>query len=213
MKVTFERSGSDIAVHVTSSRSLPIHLRALPPCATWVLVALLSSIFIEPVAAMDDEAYALALPSIYEQHSIGHQPFGSRPSGTFFRFCLLIGGIAFTVSSNILGPLMGITSILWLMMRNDSAIDPRVSWMVFGAWSFFASIYIMMQCRRVYNHRLYIFLSIALASACMSAVALIQRASLQSGLVTVIPPCTSFAAYSVAYFFPRRYQEQENLDA
>lgn len=58
----------------------------------------------------------------------------------------------------------------------------------------------------------YVFLSISLAFFCMSFVALVQRASLQSGLVTVIPPCTSFAVYTVAYFFPGGYQGVTILD-
>ena len=32
------------------------------------------------------------------------------------------------VSGTIVGPLMGISSVLWLVMRNDAAIEPRSSW-------------------------------------------------------------------------------------
>lgn len=38
----------------------------------------------------------------------------------------------------------------------------------------------------------------------MCMVALVQQASLQGGLVTAVPPCASFAAYTVAYVFPNR---------
>lgn len=49
--------------------------------------------------------------------------------GFFIQVCILIGGLAFTVSSSLIGPLTGISSMLWLMMRNDSAIDFRLAWM------------------------------------------------------------------------------------
>lgn len=71
---------------------------------------------------MDSDPYALATISVH------HAP-PRTPIGTFFRVCFLIGDVAVTISSNLLGPLMGIASVLWLMMRNDSAIDPRVAWM------------------------------------------------------------------------------------
>jgi hypothetical protein len=51
----------------------------------------------------------------------------------------------------------------------------------------------------------YILLTIAVASLSMGLVASVQKSTLQGGLVTAIPTCTSFAAYSVAYFFPTRY--------
>ncbi|KAF1967355.1 hypothetical protein BU23DRAFT_602915 [Bimuria novae-zelandiae CBS 107.79] len=137
-------------------------------------------------------------------HQSGGQGYARQ--GFFIQHCFLIGGVALTASS-LLGPLMGICSMLWLMMRNDAAVDPRLAWMMFGAWLLFSLTYFMFQCHRVSNHRLYIFLSITLACICICVVALLQRASLQNGLVTVIPPCTSFAAYSVAYFFPDRRQE------
>lgn len=35
---------------------------------------------------------------------------------------------AIVFSGTTVGPLMGITSVLWLVMRNDAAIEPRSSW-------------------------------------------------------------------------------------
>jgi hypothetical protein len=32
-------------------------------------------------------------------------------------------------SGTLIGPCMGISSVLWLVMRNDAAIDPKWSWM------------------------------------------------------------------------------------
>ncbi|KAH7089602.1 hypothetical protein FB567DRAFT_590411 [Paraphoma chrysanthemicola] len=124
--------------------------------------------------------------------------------GWIFALLLLIGGNVVTFSSTLVGPLMGITSLLWLMLRNDPAISPKASWMVFGAWSLLTLAYFMVQCHRVSNHRIYVLLTIAMASVCACLIALVQKSSLQSGSVTIIPPCTSFAAYCVAYFFPKR---------
>ena len=32
-------------------------------------------------------------------------------------------------STTLIGPCMGISSVLWLVMRNDAAIEPKWSWM------------------------------------------------------------------------------------
>jgi hypothetical protein len=93
--------------------------QALPAFVPWLLVALMCCI---PVAAMDDNPYAL---SSYQHQAAHSQP----PIGTLLHLCVFIGGLAVAVSSNIVGPLMGISSVLWLMMRNDPAVDPRISWM------------------------------------------------------------------------------------
>lgn len=68
-----------------------------------------------------------------------------------------------------------------------------------------------MQCMKARYWKLllaksfrYILLTVIVGSACMCIVATIKESSLQGGLVTAIPPCTAFAAYAVAYFFPDR---------
>ncbi|UPX18577.1 uncharacterized protein EKO05_0008871 [Ascochyta rabiei] len=109
-----------------------------------------------------------------------------------------------TMTGSLIGPSMGITSVLWLVMRNDAAVEAKLSWMVFGAWGLLMLLYLVIQRYPLLSHSLYILLTIAMASLCMCMVALVQQSSLQSGLVTAIPPCTSFAAYGVAYFFPEQ---------
>jgi hypothetical protein len=98
------------------------HVR-LPTWWTRVLVCLLCATYTPQAAALDDE-YALGpiRPHLYSNQ-------GQARQGLFIQCCVLIGGVAFTVSSSLLGPLTGISSMLWLMMRNDSAIDPRLAWM------------------------------------------------------------------------------------
>lgn len=41
---------------------------------------------------------------------------------------MFIGQQAIALSGALIGPLMGISSVLWLVMRNDIAIEPRTSW-------------------------------------------------------------------------------------
>ncbi|KAH9874871.1 hypothetical protein J1614_004358, partial [Plenodomus biglobosus] len=87
-------------------------------------------------------------------------------------------------------------------MRNDTAINPKASWMVLGTWFFLALTYFLLECHRVSNHALYILLTVLVASLCMCFVSVVSVSSFESGLVTAIPMCTSFAGYVVAYFFP-----------
>ncbi|KAF2121195.1 hypothetical protein BDV96DRAFT_205793 [Lophiotrema nucula] len=158
-----------------------------------LLTALLFLSFALPVSAVDDDLYALA-----------HAPIRQHRS-TITAFVLLAYAVLLTRKA--LGPSMGISSILWVMMRNDPAISPKLSWMVFGTWSFLMLTYLFVQCHRVFNHQLYMLLTMATASVGLCVIALIQKSSLPGGLVTVIPPCTSFGAYAMAYFFPDRFIE------
>lgn len=115
--------------HVTLPRStwqppsIAKFSQALRAPMPWLLAALLCSTLIAPVDALDDDANALASVSVH------HGGNSRAPIGPFLQLCFLIGGLAVTFTSNMLGPLMGISSVLWLMMRNDPAIDPRLSWM------------------------------------------------------------------------------------
>ncbi|KAH7392947.1 hypothetical protein BKA66DRAFT_316727 [Pyrenochaeta sp. MPI-SDFR-AT-0127] len=166
----------------------------------WVIFAFTLSALAAPALALD-EPYALS------HDQVSHHYRRRVPIGICLTFLVLIGHYAVAFSGTLVGPSMGITSVLWLMMRNDAAITPKASWMVLGAWSFLTLTYFMIQCHRVSNHRLYILLTVAITSFCMCLVAVVQKSSLQGGLVTAIPTCTSFAAYGVAYFFPDRYVE------
>ncbi|OAL55504.1 hypothetical protein IQ07DRAFT_582977 [Pyrenochaeta sp. DS3sAY3a] len=49
--------------------------------------------------------------------------------GLFIPLVILIGQNVVAYFGALVGPFMGITSLLWLMMRNDAAIDPKASWM------------------------------------------------------------------------------------
>jgi hypothetical protein len=105
-----------------------------------------------------------------------HVRQGQAMQNFLVRIWLLFSVTALTASTNLPGPLMGVTSMLWLVMRNDPAINPHLSWMyvpagptsapttphssrsltfprVFGVWLFFGLTYFMLQCHRVSNHR------------------------------------------------------------
>jgi hypothetical protein len=77
---------------------------------------------VTPAAALD-EPFALSSATASQHHN--HR----LPIGLFLTLLILIGQHAVTFSGTLVGPLMGIASVLWLMMRNDAAISPKASWM------------------------------------------------------------------------------------
>ena len=80
-----------------------------------VLMAFLFFSFALPSTALEDDVYAPTQdPSRQRQSQIAS---------------IALCGYVILVTRVTLGPLMGVSSILWLMMRNDSAINPRLSWM------------------------------------------------------------------------------------
>jgi hypothetical protein len=88
----------------------------------WFVFAFIVLALVTPAAAID-EPYALSSASTGQ-----HLP-SRLPVGFFDALLFLVGQYAVAFSGTLVGPLMGITSVLWLMMRNDAAIDPRASWM------------------------------------------------------------------------------------
>lgn len=87
-----------------------------------LLLGLAFYALVVPVAAVD-EPYALSHASA--DHHRSHRI----PIGLPFALIVLIGHYVVAFSGTLVGPLMGITSVLWLMMRNDAAINPKASWM------------------------------------------------------------------------------------
>ncbi|RII24639.1 hypothetical protein CUC08_Gglean011649 [Alternaria sp. MG1] len=89
-----------------------------------VSFAVLFLMLVTPAAAFD-EPHALSPATA----AAGYHHGSRLPIGLFFTLLVLIGQTVASFSSTLVGPMMGITSVLWLMMRNDSAISPKVSWM------------------------------------------------------------------------------------
>jgi hypothetical protein len=79
--VTLPRSSHAVRPTPTRVRQIP-----LPNFLFWLIVVLLCSMLTKAVAAQDDEAYALSLPSLYPQDQpIVRQSAHRFPAGTFFR--------------------------------------------------------------------------------------------------------------------------------
>lgn len=51
--------------------------------------------------------------------------------------------------------------------------------------------------------------SLGFAGTCLCIVALVQKSSIEGGIMTAIPPCMSFGAYAVAFAFPDRPRSTE----
>jgi len=85
-----------------------------------------------PVAAMDNQ---MALAPYPVQNAYGafaanppprfpiRAPLASICTATF-----IAAGYMLAMASQMLGSLMGVTSVLWFIMRNDAAIQPSFSW-------------------------------------------------------------------------------------
>ena len=91
-----------------------------------LLFAVLFSMLVMPVNALDEPQ---ALSPTAAAAAAGYYYHPRYPIGFFISLLLLIGQSFASFSSTLVGPAMGITSVLWLMLRNDSAISPRASWM------------------------------------------------------------------------------------
>lgn len=48
---------------------------------------------------------------------------------TIHGFIRLIMGYATSATTNLLGSIMGTSSVLWFIMRNDEAVKPGFAWM------------------------------------------------------------------------------------
>ncbi|KAL5420297.1 hypothetical protein PMIN06_003085 [Paraphaeosphaeria minitans] len=176
---------------------------------TKCIAALTCAALIAPVAAIDDQlvvgrAFPVPDMGIYQAPTIA---LGTLTSMLFLRLGHLMGA-----ARSLVGPLMGISSVLYFMMRNDAAVGPVIAWGILGAWSVFILMYLNLQCRRVTYDKIYVLMSLVSAGLCLCVVALVQKSGIQGGLMTAIPPCTSFAAYAVAFLFPDRPIRSQHLE-
>ncbi|KAF2826156.1 hypothetical protein CC86DRAFT_406450 [Ophiobolus disseminans] len=128
------------------------------------LVALL-----DPVMAQDELALQL-----YSRADILVSDLDPRlPVNLAGTYMLVIAGLV-TTAQDLLGPLMGVSSVLWFIMRNDAAIEPSIAWVIFGMWAVVTLMYLSHQTRRVVLDKLYILLSLAFSGICLCIVALVQ---------------------------------------
>lgn len=178
---------------------------------TWkTLVAFLVLLFLPVASALDNEVTqsrphgsASRATAWISLHSLVRILVGC-----LIALIVVIGGHLGGVVRILIGPLMGFTSVLWMTMRNDSAVRPEFSWIVFGAWSVLTLTYLCMHSFRVAYEKLYLLVTLAFAGLCICVLAFVQRSPTQGGLVTIVPLCVSFSAYAVAFFFPSRRSSQ-----
>jgi hypothetical protein len=90
---------------------------------TQIIQALAFFVLFSPVTAFDNESHTPSNASRIHHHGYW------TPIAYCLAILLLIGHQSINWSKPLLAPLMGITSVLWLMMRNDDAISPKASWM------------------------------------------------------------------------------------
>jgi len=109
-------------------RLRPLIKTILVPLAIFIVVTSL----VVPVAAMDNQ---MALGPYPVQNAYG--AFAANPPPRFpLRVPLtslgattfLAAGSLLAMASQMLGSLMGVTSVLWFIMRNDAAVQPSFSW-------------------------------------------------------------------------------------
>jgi len=94
----------------------------------WLMAAFVLSLFIAPVAAMENQALSREriVPVTNPRFPYQTPAFAISSFTGMLIFCAacLLGTL-----KGWLGPLMGITSVLWFIMRNDPAVRPRLAWM------------------------------------------------------------------------------------
>jgi hypothetical protein len=88
-----------------------------------MILALAFFALFSPATAFDNESHSLSYASRIHHHG------DWTPITYCLAILLLIGHQSVNWSKPLLATLMGITSVLWLMMRNDAAISPKASWM------------------------------------------------------------------------------------
>lgn len=94
---------------ITSPRPMRLPRGTLP---NWLLLSLILFSLATPAAAQTDYTCGCEIPV-------------SAAVATL----LLAGHYVVAVTNTLTGPSMGILSVLWLVMRNDAAIEPKSSWM------------------------------------------------------------------------------------
>lgn len=124
----FHKSSSEKSTSYRSPRTLVLPKTILVSLAVLII---LTNIVV-PVIAMDNQISMASYP-VQNSHGISMaNPTPGYPMRGFLvstgTMAIVIVGYMVTMASQMLGPLMGITSVLWFIMRNDVAIRPSFSW-------------------------------------------------------------------------------------
>jgi hypothetical protein len=89
------------------------------------LAFILVAALISPASAIEDE---IALQGYHDTTATQPDAGPQFPLSLIGTYVLFVVGLVITATTNFSGPLMGISSVLWFMMRNDAAIKPSISW-------------------------------------------------------------------------------------
>jgi hypothetical protein len=98
------------------------------------LVILIFCTLVDPVVTSGNQIAFAAVPTL-----ISHEPgvflpeptphaYARPPLGSIVSFILVAVSCVSAMAKSMLGSLMGVSSVLWFVMRNDSAIRPSLSW-------------------------------------------------------------------------------------
>jgi hypothetical protein len=113
-----------------SPRIWPLYRTIFVP----LTILLIFTNLIVSVAAMDNQislaTYPVPVQNTYGVFTANPPPrFPIRiPLATMGTIAFVAVGYMVTMASQLLGPLMGVTSVLWFVMRNDAAVQPSFSW-------------------------------------------------------------------------------------
>ena len=119
---------SEASTYLLFERLRPLIKTILVPLAIFLFVTSL----VVPVAAMDNQMALAPYPvqNAYGAFAVNPPPrFPIRvPLATIGATTFVAAGYLLAMASQMLGSLMGVTSVLWFIMRNDAAVRPSFAW-------------------------------------------------------------------------------------
>ena len=91
------------------------------------VAALTFAALVAPTAAMDQQLVLGSGPFAFPE-AVGPHQIPPIAIGTCTGMLFLWGGYFMGAAKSVVGPMMGITSVLYFMMRNDEAVKPVLAW-------------------------------------------------------------------------------------
>lgn len=117
---------TSLEIDQTSIGLMQKTIRCLEAGPTGKCVAALTwAALIAPAAAMDGQ---MVLGSAFPVPDVTLNQSPTIALGGLLSVLFLYGGLLMGVAKSLLGPMMGISSLLYFMMRNDSAVEPAFAW-------------------------------------------------------------------------------------
>lgn len=127
MELADNNSGQLEASFTTASstwKDLRIEKRASPRV---LLLLMLCCLALPAVAAPEESVVVLGVQSAVNRPA-PHQP--SRMSiGTIIGMLCILGTYAISAFTGFVGLLMGVSSVVWVMLRNAPEVPPKIAWM------------------------------------------------------------------------------------